>query len=107
MEVTRIARLSDGGRKESAAAQFSADNETEEKVVNVYNATRQKILGFGGAFTDSAAYNYSLLKKNKKRSNCCLAKPALSTTFAVFPWRRAIFLYTCTTTLKTAVGSLT
>ena len=59
MEVTRIARLSDGGRKESAAAQFSADNETEEKVVNVYNATRQKILGFGGAFTDSAAYNYS------------------------------------------------
>ena len=35
MEVTRIARLSDGGRKESAAAQFSADNETEEKIISI------------------------------------------------------------------------
>lgn len=93
MEVTRIARLSDGGRKESAAAQFSADNETEEKVVNVYNATRQKILGFGGAFTDSAAYNYSLLSPEEKQKTLELlfGKTGLKYNFCRIPMASSDF----------------
>ena len=36
----------------------------EQNIVNIYDEVRyQEIIGFGGAFTESSAYNYSLLTK--------------------------------------------
>lgn len=35
--------------------------------VNIYPVERQKILGFGGAFTESAAYVYAGLDSDRKR----------------------------------------
>ncbi len=35
--------------------------------VNVYPEKKQEILGFGGAFTESSAYNYSLMSKDEKK----------------------------------------
>lgn len=41
--------------------------EEERNVLNVYPALeRQSLLGFGGAFTEAAAYNYSLLDKESR-----------------------------------------
>lgn len=41
---------------------------TEVGVVNVFDEIEyQSVLGFGGAFTESAAYNYSLLTENQKK----------------------------------------
>lgn len=47
----------------------NASSDSEVAVVNVFDEIEyQKILGFGGAFTESSAYNYSLLAdENKKR----------------------------------------
>ena len=39
----------------------------EAPMINVYNVDRQKIIGFGGAFTESAAYNYSLMSAIDKK----------------------------------------
>lgn len=36
-------------------------------LLNVYPLQRSKLIGFGGAFTDSSAYNYSLLSNEKKK----------------------------------------
>ena len=39
----------------------------ENKVINIYpNITYQEIIGFGGAFTESAGYAYSKLSDSKK-----------------------------------------
>lgn len=49
---------------------FRTGKEThEEAVINVYDdVAYQEILGFGGAFTESAAYNYHLMgEENKKK----------------------------------------
>ena len=47
----------------------NASKEAEVAVVNIFDKIEyQEILGFGGAFTESSAYNYSLLTdENKKR----------------------------------------
>ena len=46
---------------------FRPEPEVESQVVNVYSATRQTILGFGGAFTDSAGYNYVSMPEEEKQ----------------------------------------
>lgn len=49
---------------------FRTGKEThEEAVINLYDDVQyQEILGFGGAFTESAAYNYHLMgEKNRKK----------------------------------------
>ena len=45
------------------------DLKTENGIINVFDdVTFQEILGFGGAFTESSAYNYSLLdEENRKK----------------------------------------
>ena len=41
---------------------------TESGVINVFEEFKyQEIIGFGGAFTESAAYNYSLLSDEQKK----------------------------------------
>lgn len=47
----------------------NASSDSEVAVVNIFDEIEyQKILGFGGAFTESSAYNYSLLTdENKKK----------------------------------------
>ena len=47
--------------------------EAERNFLNVYPMEISDIIGFGGAFTDSAAYNYSLLSREEK----CKALEAL------------------------------
>ena len=46
---------------------FRTGKEThEEAVINLYDDVQyQEILGFGGAFTESAAYNYHLMGEKK------------------------------------------
>lgn len=44
-----------------------ADKECEAAIVNIYDDVEyQEMLGFGGAFTESAAYNYSKLSEEQK-----------------------------------------
>ena len=46
----------------------SAPSSTETGVVNVFDEIEyQSVLGFGGAFTESSAYNYSLLTAEQKK----------------------------------------
>ena len=47
---------------EQPAITFAQDLETENLLINIYPEFKyQKILGFGAAFTETAAYNFSLL----------------------------------------------
>jgi len=47
----------------------NAPESTEMSVVNVFDEIEyQEVLGFGGAFTESAAYNYSLLTDEQKNT---------------------------------------
>lgn len=40
----------------------------ESGVINVYNEFKyQEVFGFGGAFTEASAYNYSLLTDDQKK----------------------------------------
>ena len=42
--------------------------EKEKAIINIYDDIEyQEILGFGGAFTESAAYNYALLSEGQKK----------------------------------------
>lgn len=44
-----------------------SEDKYESKVINIYpEIERQKIIGFGGAFTEAAAYNYSLMSPELK-----------------------------------------
>ncbi|MDR1544598.1 MAG: glycosyl hydrolase [Prevotellaceae bacterium] len=60
----------DGEKKmliEQPAAVLKTDLKTENPVINVFPEFKyQAILGFGGAFTETAAYNFSLLKPQKQ-----------------------------------------
>jgi glucosylceramidase len=47
---------------------FKFDYETENQVINVYPEFKyQKVLGFGAAFTEAAAVNFSLLSPDKQQ----------------------------------------
>lgn len=41
--------------------------EIEMSAVNIHDVKKQEIYGFGGAFTESAAYNYSLMSESQKK----------------------------------------
>lgn len=43
------------------------EGSTENKVINVHQIGRQNVFGFGGAITDSAAYNYALMSDANKK----------------------------------------
>ncbi|MCL1973819.1 MAG: glucosylceramidase [Bacteroidetes bacterium] len=58
--------------KEMLAAQeniiFQHDPETENLLINIYPEFRyQKVLGFGAAFTETSAYNFSLLPPDRQQ----------------------------------------
>jgi len=47
---------------------FQPDNETEKEIINIYPDVKyQKVLGFGGAFTETSAYNYAKLSPQNQR----------------------------------------
>ena len=54
--------------QESIIEDGNVNNVTEVGIINLYDEIEyQTVLGFGGAFTESAAYNYALMSdKNKK-----------------------------------------
>lgn len=58
------ARLEDAGRE----IRFDGSRYVENGVINIFPELRyQEILGFGGAFTEASAYNYSKMDDEKKR----------------------------------------
>lgn len=75
MRVTRHVLWRGGRAEEQVPADYEEEPLAENDVVNVCDITRQRILGFGGAFTDSAAYNYMCMsgEVKKKRSKRCSA----------------------------------
>ena len=47
---------------------FARDLETENLLINIYPEFKyQKILGFGAAFTETSAYNFSLLSPESQQ----------------------------------------
>ncbi len=54
--------------EETVIENGNLDSSTEYAVINVFDEFEyQTVLGFGGAFTESAAYNYSLLSESQKK----------------------------------------
>ncbi len=53
----------------SKTCEFKADNDGQESnIINIYDEVKyQKLLGFGGAFTESSAINFSNLSKQLKK----------------------------------------
>ncbi len=47
----------------------NTSSETEGNIINIYRDVHyQEMLGFGGAFTEASAYNYSLMDEDKKKA---------------------------------------
>lgn len=71
MQKTRVIMSKEGAARMLEAqkdAQFERDVLTEDKVINLYPELRyQEIIGFGGAFTETSAYNYSRMSDKSKR----------------------------------------
>ncbi len=61
MQVKEAVLLRGGAVTPLSVGQFYESATHEKPLLNIYPVKRQTVLGFGGAFTDSAAYNYSLL----------------------------------------------
>lgn len=71
MKAKMIESVPKEGRffQESELLYGSVSAETEAALINVFDEVEyQEILGFGGAFTESAAYNYSKLSAEGKRT---------------------------------------
>ncbi len=55
--------------KSEETAKGNAKSDTELNVVNIFDDVKyQSVLGFGGAFTESSAYNYSLMDDDTKKA---------------------------------------
>ncbi len=68
MKIIRTLPLAEQYFVEEIVENGNANRGIERGVVNVYDEfSYQEILGFGGAFTESAAYNYSLLNDEQKK----------------------------------------
>lgn len=70
MQVKMIESVPKEGKffQESELIYGSVSAETEAALINVFDEVEyQEILGFGGAFTESAAYNYSKLSDEGKK----------------------------------------
>lgn len=65
MRVKEAFILKDDEISELNVGSFT-DGEFEAELINVYPVKRQKLIGFGGAFTDSAAYNYAQMSAEEK-----------------------------------------
>ena len=66
MKVLYAYRLKNNALEKLPLKEFKESKE-EKNLLNVYPVEKEELFGFGGAITDSAAYNYSLLKKDDKR----------------------------------------
>lgn len=54
--------------KEDFVGMEKVSSETEGNIINVYDdVLYQEVLGFGGAFTEASAYNYSLMDRETKK----------------------------------------
>lgn len=58
----------DGKMLAKKATRFAPDTQTENQVINLYPEMRyQEVIGFGGAFTETSCYNFSLMSKASKK----------------------------------------
>ena len=54
---------------DSLAKSEKISSETEGNIINIYDdVLYQEVLGFGGAFTEASAYNYSLMDQETKKA---------------------------------------
>jgi len=63
---------------------FSRDIETENLLINIYPEFEyQQVLGFGGAFTETSAYNFSLLSPDLQQTlaEACFGKSGIGLNF--------------------------
>ncbi|MGE5614991.1 MAG: glycoside hydrolase family 30 protein [Bacillota bacterium] len=71
MKKVKLIMSSDGSSRmleEQDDVYFEKDTQTENNVINIYPEMRyQEIIGFGGAFTETTAYNYSKMSDEKKK----------------------------------------
>ena len=57
--------------KEAAIEKTEFDNKEEMGIINVFDEIEyQPVIGFGGAFTEAAAYNYAQLSVEQKKDFC-------------------------------------
>ena len=69
MKIINSSPLKNEFFKETFIKSGNTSKETEGNIINVFPEVRyQEILGFGGAFTESSAYNYSLLSDEDKKA---------------------------------------
>ena len=69
MKIINSSPLKNEFFKETSIKSGNTSKETEGNIINIFPEVRyQEILGFGGAFTESSAYNYSLLSDEDKRA---------------------------------------
>lgn len=66
MKITEKQVYCDGAFYALEPDVFSRPERNSGGCVNIYPVEKQEILGFGGAFTESSAYNYSLLSPERK-----------------------------------------
>ena len=66
MKAKRCFEYIDGKIQEFSVGDFK-EVEQESRLLNVYSLKKAEWLGFGGAFTDSSSYCYSLLKNEEKQ----------------------------------------
>ncbi len=71
MQKAKVYLSQEGAAKMLAPQQdvsFKKDVETENMVINIFPEVRyQEIIGFGGAFTETSAYNFSKMSEKSKR----------------------------------------
>ncbi len=60
--------LSNAGQKlrEQAGLSLERDDTAEMHCLNIYDVERQKVFGFGGAFTEASSHNYMLLSPKRR-----------------------------------------
>lgn len=66
MKLVQAYAFTNGTPRPIECENFAPCNK-EKGFLNVYPIQRSKLIGFGGAFTDSSAYNYSLLSDEQKK----------------------------------------
>ena len=66
MKVEKVCRIKNNKLRSLTPSAFET-GDYEMQLLNVYDEKISTIKGFGGAFTDSAAYNYHLASESVKK----------------------------------------
>lgn len=67
MEILKALELNNGHLTDFELVDVTEVRGNEHPLLNVYDKEISEVLGFGGAFTETSAYNYSLLSYDNKK----------------------------------------